>query len=488
MLTIDEAQSKQFARRIEQQAKGSAGDPLCTGDHLKAVAEYLCRPLKATPKSESYRPRVLCPFIWHYELRSRGCLNVKTYNHVAEFERMLEEDPPAYAACLLFLTGHPTPEWLNALGGELDLDAVYLSEHMAFRPTIFPDTFAFPAMPSAGRNIIRLTVPIVGQVEPLRTALPSTDIHSLRQTCSAKLRDKARVWDSSGQAGMPVVRRFFLHDTNRFTIEQDISISLIYEGRRWTLLVWYDAGAGSIGPDLLLTEITGYERSTLVLTPIVQDARRILAAQSSHGHCPTQPRRNETFGLLAAQYGKLLVAELAAQDPFYALTEIFDLVASAELQFVNMMSQLITEQIELVGDDSEHAPKLADFQHSRELLEQHMHRLKEMADLLEKRSNLDWPTASDAEQRVLTEKARDTLHRQYRYLLERVSALVEKSDKGAELVLNSANLLLAQRSFMYSQTLGRLTMIGTWVAILYVPLSFLTSIFGMNFREGAARR
>lgn len=71
----------------------------------------------------------------------------------------------------------------------------------------------------------------------------------------------------------------------------------------------------------------------------------------------------------------------------------------------------------------------------------------------------------------------------HRYLLSRAAVLKCQCERGADLVLEQAHLDLAQQTFKHSKDVGRLTWLGTWVAVLYVPLSFVTSVFGMDFAE-----
>jgi hypothetical protein len=61
---------------------------------------------------------------------------------------------------LVFLRGHPSPEWLRTIGYVCNLDPEFLRQHLEFRWTDKEKTFyTSPGLPSSSSNIIRLRVP-----------------------------------------------------------------------------------------------------------------------------------------------------------------------------------------------------------------------------------------------------------------------------------------------------------------------------------------
>ena len=475
-------ESKLFAERVASQASRASEDLLYTGEHYKDVVEYITSPLRYPFRTPNTWPQTNKPFVHIYDLLS-GPASVRKFARVADFDDACKDDEISHQAGLAFLTGHTTPEWLNAVGGAFDVDPLHVLEHLSFRPTIRLSTFAFPCLPSSSTSIVHLNIPTIGHIEPSMPRYRSEEIQKLRRECSAKLREQSRAWDSNQASGAAVLRRLYLHSSNTFTLEQEITVSFVQNGDGWTLLIWCDCSGDGERPPVPLSEMTEFQNSYFVLTPVVQIKRLRPASSHADNERIAESNRQQSLALLPGNYGRMLETDLAAQDPFYALRELLDFQASSELQFINMMNDHIGEEVELAGQDREDAPSLADFQYAREHLENHSARLTRLLHILEHRNRLGWPQCSTVEQRERVDKSKSELIEDFRYLMDRLRELQRRCERGTDVVLGNTNLLLAQRSFSYNQALGGLTSIGTWIAILYVPMSFLTSIFGMNFRE-----
>ncbi|KAK3718565.1 hypothetical protein LTR37_005069 [Vermiconidia calcicola] len=477
-------QSKQYAEWVASQASRTAADPLYTGEHLKDVAEYVNLPLKRQPRATSYFSPPVSPFAHLYNIDA-GLGKLKQFTNAFDFEDACERHPHGvwHNAGLLFLTGHATPEWLNAVGGEFHIDPLHLVELLGYRATVRPSTFAFPSIPSASGTIIYLAIPTIGHVEPRKPRVSSTHMQKLRRQCTESLRQTARTLESVVAPGAAVLKRFYLHDFNTFTIEQDITVSIVHNGSRWTVLISCDCSGDGECPDPPLHDIEGYERSQFMLTPVVQLKRGRQTSDNAEIFRRTTLIRPQSLAMLPGNYGQMLDCQLAAQDPFYALYELMNFAASAEAQWVNLMEQHLNEQVELAGHDQYDAPSLADFQHVSEILESRIARLKRLLSILDNRNNLDWPQCDNADLQIGANESIAELERDFNYLLNQLLLLLKKSERGKDVVMGNTNTVIAQRALLHNQTLGRLTSMGTWVAMLYVPLSFLTTIFGMNFRE-----
>lgn len=190
---------------------------------------------------------------------------------------------------------------------------------------------------------------------------------------------------------------------------------------------------------------------------------------------PRGARVQQLLAMLPANYGKTLDPKIARSYPLYALQELFDFAASAESQFLNMLKKVLDEQIERLltsSDNGETGPSMADFQYSRGILDRHIHRSQQILAAI--KTDL-WKNSQERRTAVLS------LAADFEQLVQRAQNLVHICERGMNIVMNNAALLESKKSNTQAQDVAGLTRLGTRFTLLYVPIAFVTSIFGMNF-------
>jgi Mg2+ and Co2+ transporter CorA len=328
----------------------------------------------------------------------------------------------------------------------------------------------------------------IGQIEHHRQSNSNEHLQHLRRQCASIVREAARLSEGNVSPGTEVLRRFYLHDINTFTIEQDTTISLVDKGNRWTILIMSDSNGDGKSPALPLREVDGFEKSDFYLTPVIQMNRH----RHHHSHTDkgelisvkSHESAQNTLALLPANYGQMLDSQIAMHDPFYALYELLDFFASSEAQFVNMMHHHLSRQVDLAGRSTD-TPSLADFQYTSELLETHLDRLKRLTSIVINRHTLEWPQCERQELRDAANEneAIAKLITDLQYLADALDHLLRRAERGKDILIGNTGTQVAKQSFWQNQKLGKLTTIGTWVAMAYVPWSFITAVFGMNVVE-----
>ncbi len=308
-------------------------------------------------------------------------------------------------------------------------------------------------------------------MQKLRTAIG--------QEMNMRFRELARF----SAEGTPIVRRFHLHNERHFTIEQDVSIYVDQRGPHatceqricstlirvltpHTVIAWLDSGSGIKDPETPRAIAEAFPKSSIKFCPTLLD--RTSVSQQHPRPVPEEvlpnritTRAKQTLAHFAANYGKTLDWSLANSQSFYALHELYEFAASAEVQFINMMEKMLAAQIEVLTL-SGRGPDLSDVQYSRNILEQHIERLQETIDSIEGRNSMEGD---------------------FRYLLSRARALVGMCDRAMSIVMNNTAVVEAKRSYDLAEGVAGLTRFGTRLTLLYIPTSFLTSFFGMNFHQ-----
>ena len=162
---------------------------------------------------------------------------------------------------------------------------------------------------------------------------------------------------------------------------------------------------------------------------------------------------------------------LMHEDPLYALNRVFSFFVCSEAYFLSFMAS----QVERSSSLNKGTPDVADEEvlsnllHCRQLLERHEEELRHGLRTVRARSS-----SSDAIQ-----AASSCLERDLVYLTERAFTLKNRSETSISLFMNVASIGEARRSVQQNRLLFRFTVIVS----IYVPLSFVASVFGMNFRQ-----
>lgn len=145
--------------------------------------------------------------------------------------------PNEFPGRIVFLKGFASAEWLNHLGAFLDIDPEFFHRHLSVSSGLLPHglqpdrSYSTPAPRS--QDLIQLRVCNPGSWAPKKSGLR---LETLREECRSSmaihLGNFARLHNFS--IGDSIVRRFMLHDLFSFSVEQSISIEVIYHTTTWS--------------------------------------------------------------------------------------------------------------------------------------------------------------------------------------------------------------------------------------------------------------
>lgn len=183
--------------------------------------------------------------------------------------------------------------------------------------------------------------------------------------------------------------------------------------------------------------------------------------------------------LLPKDYGRFLNTDLMKIDPFYALHELFDFSASSKLQFLNLIDEKLNRDTSC-ATLAEETPSLSNLLYNRDLLREQVHRLKENIETIKCRGGSQFPHASiESELGKKANEANDALLRDFEYLLNKAEDLSHRCLSATGVIMNNANIEESKKAIVQAEKISKVTLL----AFFYVPLSFTSSFFGMNFRQ-----
>ena len=190
----------------------------------------------------------------------------------------------------------------------------------------------------------------------------------------------------------------------------------------------------------------------------------------------------QNVSFLDKDFGKTIDLETVKMDPFYALDEFFRLLAASEHQFLNLMETKVREYGQLGGNNRD---SIAEIQLIKKLVDKHAERLHDTLDIVHARGGPSWRKHSsisnpDATNNTIKgNEAAVYLESIFGKLCRRADAVSGACQDEVMLLSNDSVVHEAQRSIEQTEGLAKVT----FIAFVFVPLSFTTSFFGMNLAE-----
>ena len=138
---------------------------------------------------------------------------------------------------IVFLRGFPSAEWLNHIGAAFDVHPEFFYRHLDVSLGIVHNTdrpdYLYPTPFPLTQNIIKLRVCNTGTWNTSRSGLT---LEKLRERCQESIQEhlddflRLRTF----ALGDSIVRKILLHDLHNFSIEQQISVQIIYHTKSWS--------------------------------------------------------------------------------------------------------------------------------------------------------------------------------------------------------------------------------------------------------------
>jgi hypothetical protein len=219
------------------------------------------------------------------------------------------------------------------------------------------------------------------------------------------------------------------------------------------------------------------------LYPTIQHRKRLAfraSTISSDGLSAIDQNFPQTAALLPLDYGRLLDKLAMSADAFYALTDLFRFAASSENQLLNLIEYY-------VGRDTDHESlanerlTLSCLVYCQEILETHLAQLEDTTEVVRRRGGHKWPRISPQEKgsHEKADAAAEALLRDFEHLQHRARSICKKCARGTAIIMNNNMLAESKQAISQAKRVTRLT----FIAFIYIPLSFTTSFFGMNIKQ-----
>jgi Mg2+ and Co2+ transporter CorA len=183
----------------------------------------------------------------------------------------------------------------------------------------------------------------------------------------------------------------------------------------------------------------------------------------------------QSASLLHLDYGKTLEKQIMAYDPFYAIHELLMSFAYSEAQFLNVIESKINEDIakEFSADHNISPANMIFFQG---LLDNHAETLRKNVATIKYCQESGWPKPSDEKLAKKTAAQAQALLQDYKGLLKRAETLSNTCKTRLQILMSRAGIVESNKAIEQAKVVTKLTRL----AFVFIPLSFVSSFFGMN--------
>lgn len=249
MLTVSAASKssaldrRQYADAIDKYSKLEINASLYPGVHFENLAAYIRRPLEARHGSHSSLASDAAgdrsfAFVTLRDLDPSvdAANRVRHFNKEDDFQSIALNLASSRHGHIVFMRGHPSPEWLLTIGQIYQLDPEFFRQHLDFRPDR-KNYFLSPSLPSASTLIARLTATTLGNV--LQSSVDSSDAQTWLRDLQDGNREamdnyRRKITDlSASNTGDSILRDCSIHNARSFSLEQDISLHTCKTQNSW---------------------------------------------------------------------------------------------------------------------------------------------------------------------------------------------------------------------------------------------------------------
>jgi hypothetical protein len=486
-------------RQLQARVTSFASDPLHSAAYLSNLVSYLAGEFRSGKRTTQYKPSTSagCKFLYSYAIIKSSLQGPKAYTDVADFSQA----PRCEDGELVFMTGYPSHEWLNAVVARYGVDYRFLQSHLDFLPSGERNWYTNSALPSRSQHSLRLMIPSIVFVGTEGRGVTVESLHEARNACAAQLQQKAKGFygGTTIQPGQSIVRQVNIHTGDALVLEQSISIVVkgekhrpksrwllhaLHSGGYWltrsAVIIWSDAGTDvDAVPVPQVASFTGVS-DLLRFCPVFFETDLNEPSKSDQGG-DTGPTV-QPLSLLPSRYGETLEMSPTPISPFAILQEVFRFQAAAAAQYMMMLRNHTMDIVARTHATGKRQPSMDDilyFDYTKATLDRWLAHFRTLIEQLERGPFIPGLGSVTGESSIIS----DTIIRDLKHLESEVIVIVGLCESGKSTVISSFSVFQARESAAESKLVTQLTKATNRITFVFLPISFVTSVFGMNFKQ-----
>ncbi|EAT82471.2 hypothetical protein SNOG_10136 [Parastagonospora nodorum SN15] len=272
-----------------------------------------------------------------------------------------------------------------------------------------------------------------------------------------------------------------------FSIEQDISITIESDGEGWT-----DVGSRDLSHSsdfhwflshLKACAKTGARWIILVPSALLSIDSELQHPLPSLAPGPINPNIITPNSLIQSashlprEFHLLLDHAIAALDPLYALSPIFRFAAATSNQVLSTMTrryEIISSALWDIDRAVTHLNQLITHKH---LLSDHACRHEEVLRYLQSTHTIQWSRNLTLAQARVANQTKSAVEADFAFLAARFKETAEHHQNAIAMLTSATALAESRKQIQLATQVTKLTVLAS----VFLPLSFVTGLFGMNF-------
>ncbi|KAG9191301.1 hypothetical protein G6011_09389 [Alternaria panax] len=398
---------------------------------------------------------------------------------------------------VLFLNGHLPGSWIYEVGAKYGIAPEFFRRHVhLWRSTHGPVLHAIARTPSATSSkglLLRLNT----QGYSIKNKLSMSPSDGFILQARRRLLPDDVEWMPRRLPAAPggsYIRKHAYLSNLQFVIEQDISITIESNGDGCTAILWTDVGSQ------YLSKSHEYHHFSEHMTAKTETGHRdirmlpvkVLGMESAIKHPWPLPILDsddskaidgslfQTASHLPSELHIMLDDHaIAGQDPLYALAPVLLFAAASENQLLSALQRwhdIIVSTKWNRKDSTEHLEQLILHKH---LLDDHANRHEDVLRFISSPRLARWASNLTPEQSAVAQESKDAVRADYEFLVSRYRQLSLHYQEAISVLVSATSLAESQKQITLATQVTKLTILAT----VFLPLSYCTSIFGMNFVE-----
>jgi len=254
-----------------------------------------------------------------------------------------------------------------------------------------------------------------------------------------------------------------------------------------TVLVWTDAGSETGHEHIPVPSTEGFSTvsSELAFCPVFFESELTERGPQENANAtfPASPSK-QPLTLLSSNYGATIDwVGCPDPSPLFVLQELLAFEAASALQYINMLEQVLSDHLGGSKFPSYEHTKLETILHfdyaKIALTRLHQHFAEVISSLSRpslRRHSAPSSAGSDDQSGLLS-----SLQDDLRYLVSRTERLLSICDTGKSTLMSNASIQDSRRSAEESKLVSKLTKATNRITFIFLPISYITAVFGMNF-------